>query len=58
MPNSDVSDENKVQHGDRTDWKKVIHQSDSQIEQKASTDPDSPVLKNKKYYKPGKGANK
>ena len=43
---------------DKTEWKKVISQTDSQINKNASTDPDCPVLKDKKYYKPEKIANK
>ena len=58
MSNNKVSNENKLKYGDRTDWKKVVNQSDSQIEHNSTTDPDSPVLKNKKYYKPGKNTNK
>lgn len=58
MPNNEISSENKMKHGDRTDWKRVIHQSDAQIERNSTNDPDSPVLKNKKYYKPGKNAKK
>jgi hypothetical protein len=47
------SEDNKV-HPDKTDWKKVIAQSDEQIAQNAKSDPDSPILTNKKYHKPEK----
>ena len=54
MTNRKVTDENKIKHGERTDWNRVIGQSDTQVERKSKEDPDSPVLENKKYYKPGK----
>ena len=57
MTSNKVSDKNKIKQGDRTDWEKVINQSDDQIERNSTTDPDSPELKNKKYYKPGKNAS-
>lgn len=47
------SEQGKV-YLDKTDWKKVISQSDAQIIQNAKSDPDSPILVNKKYYKPEK----
>ena len=46
-------EQNKV-YSDKTDWKKFISQSDAQITQNAKSDPDSPILVNKKYYKPEK----
>ena len=58
MKKSEVSDDTKLKYGDRTDWRRVINQSDAQVERNSTTDPDSPVLKNKKYYKPGESANK
>ena len=57
MKNRKVTDENKIKHGDRTDWERVIGQSEVQVERNSTTDPDSPVLQNKKYYKPGKNDN-
>jgi len=45
--------QNKI-YPDKTDWKKVISQSDAQITQSAKSDDDSPILTNKKYYKPEK----
>lgn len=49
-----VSDKNKNKYGDKTNWNSLLNQTDAQIEEKSSTDKDSPVLKGKKYIKPGK----
>ena len=58
MSTRKVSDKNKYKYGDKTDWNKVLNQTDAQIEEKSSSDKDSPVLKNKRYTKPGKPGNK
>ena len=42
--------EQRKVYPDKTDWKKVISQSDTQIIQNSKSDPDSPILANKKYY--------
>ncbi len=42
----------------KTNWNKVITQTDSEIYLNIKNDPDSGLLKNKKYYKPEKGINK
>jgi hypothetical protein len=49
-----INPEIKKVHCDKTDWKKVVAQSDSQVSKNAQSDPDSPMLTNKKYYKPEK----
>jgi len=41
-----------IKSPDKTDWNKIISQSETETEQKSTSDPDSPVLENKKYYKP------
>lgn len=38
----------------KTNWNKVISQTDAEIQRNVKDDPDSPVLNNNKYYKPGK----
>ena len=49
-----IKKENERRYTDKTDWKKVISQSDSEINRNIAADPNSPVLKNKKHYKPAK----
>jgi len=54
MKTNRIVKNNGKTHTDKTDWKKIIIQSDSEINRNVATDPDSPILKNKKYYKPAK----
>ena len=54
MKNTKVVNSNEKKHTDKTDWNKVVSQSDTQVNQNAKFDPNSPILKNKKYYKPEK----
>ena len=39
---------------DKTKWNKVLSQSEAQVEKISRSDVDSPVLENRRYYKPGK----
>jgi len=48
--------QDKLKNVDRTDWNRVIAQSESTIEARSKSDKDSPVLKNKKYTKPAKNS--
>lgn len=50
--NIDLGGKTKVPS--KTNWEKVINQTDSEILRNAKTDPESPILNNKKYYKPEK----
>lgn len=36
----------------KTNWDRVISQTDNEILRNIKTDPDSALLNNKKYYKP------
>ena len=47
----------KNQQG-KTNWNKVINQTDSEILRNIKKDSESEVLNNKKYYKPEKSSNK
>ena len=44
----------KVKPASKTDWNKVINQTDSEIIRNANSDPESKILNNSKYYKPEK----
>jgi hypothetical protein len=44
----------KIKPASKTDWKKVINQTDSEIMRIANLDAESPILNDKKYYKPEK----
>ena len=48
---------NKVKPASKTNWNKVISQTDSEILRNANADPESPILNNKKYHKPEKSRN-
>lgn len=58
MKKNSIELNSKVKLGSKTDWKKVINQTDSEILRNANLDPESPILNNKKYYKPEKEKNK
>lgn len=45
---------NKVKPASKTNWDKVINQTNSEVLRNANADPESPILINKKYYKPEK----
>lgn len=47
----------KVKPASRTNWDKVISQTNSEVLRNANADPESPILNNKKYYKPEKSKN-
>ena len=57
MKKNSIEIANKIKPSSKTDWKKVINQTDSEILHNANSDPDSPILNNKKYYKPEKSKN-
>jgi len=42
----------------KTNWNKIINQTDSEILRNVKEDPDSALLNNKKYYKPEKNGEK
>lgn len=42
----------------KTNWNKIINQTDSEILRNIINDPESAILNNKKYYKPEKSSNK
>ncbi len=42
----------------KTNWNKVISQTDSEIHRNIKNDPDSELLNNKKYYKPENSKSK
>lgn len=44
----------KVKPASKTDWNKLINQKNSEVLRNANSDPESPILSNKKYYKPEK----
>jgi hypothetical protein len=54
MKNESITLASKIKPASKTDWKRVISQTDNEIIRNAKSDPDSPVLNNKKYYKPEK----
>ena len=41
----------------KTNWNKVITQTDSEILRNIKNDPDSATLTNKKYYKPERNSD-
>ncbi len=45
---------NIVKPASKTNWELVINQTNSEVLRNAKTDPESPILSNKKYYKPEK----
>lgn len=53
MKNNSVTPGSKVKPASQTDWKRVISQTDSEVERNAMLDKDAPVLDNAKYHKPG-----
>ncbi len=55
MENKSDSIKNKPS---KTNWNKVINQTDSEIIRNIKNDPDSSRLQNKKYYKPEKTSDK
>jgi hypothetical protein len=54
MKINNIESGSKVKPASKTDWKKVINQTDSDVLRNANSDPESPILNNKKYYKPEK----
>ena len=42
----------KVKPTSKTNWEKVINQTNSEVLRNAHADAESPILNNKKYYKP------
>jgi hypothetical protein len=58
MKKNSIESGSKVRIDSKTDWKKVISQTDSEVLRNANADPESPILNNKKYYKPEKEKNK
>ncbi len=54
MDKNSVTPGSKVKPGSKTDWKKVIGQTEGEVVRNSQSDSDSPILKDKKYYKPGK----
>lgn len=51
MKNNSVTPGSKVKPASKTDWKRVISQTDSEVERNALLDKDAPVLNNAKYHK-------
>jgi hypothetical protein len=43
---------NKIKPASKTNWDKVINQTNSEVLRNANADPESPILSNRKYYKP------
>lgn len=54
MANDPIVKANDKRYADKTDWKRVMSQTESDIRKNIENDPDCPELKNKKYTKPGK----
>ena len=54
MKKSDIANSTKLRQTSKTDWKRVVSQKDAEIVRNANSDSDSPILSNKKYYKPAK----
>ena len=54
MKKNRVTSDSKIKPGSKTDWKRVISQTNSEVIHNAKSDPESPVLNKKKYYKPEK----
>lgn len=54
MKKNNIGLGDKAKPASKTDWDKVIRQTNSETLRSASSDPESPILSNKKYYKPEK----
>lgn len=57
MRKNSIESGSKVKPAGKTNWDRVINQTNSEVLRNANTDPESPVLNNKKYYKPEKSKN-
>jgi hypothetical protein len=54
MKKNSIDPSDKLKPVSKTDWNKVINQTDIEILRNANSDPESPILNHKKYYKPEK----
>lgn len=54
MKKNSVEPESKIKPVGKTDWGRVIEQTNSEIVRNANLDSDSSILNDKKYYKPEK----
>lgn len=54
MKKNSIDPGDKVKPASKTDWNKVISQTNSDILRNAKSDPESAILNKAKYYKPEK----
>jgi hypothetical protein len=54
MKKNSIDSGGAVKSATKTDWNKVINQTNSEVLRNASSDSECPILNNKKYYKPEK----
>lgn len=54
MKRNSIDLDSKVKSAGKTNWEKIIKQTNNEVLRNANADPESPILNNKKYYKPEK----